>query len=322
MPNPADTLTLQDLRTWDRRDAAGNFLPSLAVLGHPVAHSVSPQMHNAALAELAKKHPQLKNWRYFKFEIKPEELEEALDLLHQKNFQGVNLTVPHKVAGIALVTASADALRIGAINTLEKTPAGGWKAYNTDTYGFFTSLKRELNMDLGGATIVLLGAGGAARAAATQCLDAGCAKIWIGNENEPRRRALIKDLNAPDRVDGFFLPAPNANQWPPDVLVINATPVGLKVEDQEPGKVQQHLGPRARIFDMTFLKGDTTRFVTTARNHGLRATDGLGMLIWQGAKSLTIWIKAHEGIDIQPESIAQTMMDAATQALGQPPRHV
>lgn len=66
---------------------------------------------------------------------------------------------------------------------------------------------------------------------------------------------------------------------------------------------------------MTFQYGDTTRFVTVAKNRGLRATDGVGMLVWQGAKSLTIWIKAHEGIDIKPEDIARIMMDAACDAL-------
>jgi hypothetical protein len=106
------------LKNWNRRDEAGNFLPSLAVLGHPVAHSVSPQMHNAALAELAKKYPSLKDWRYFKFDIEPEELEEALELLKAKNFKGVNLTVPHKHAWLIITALHFKKIRRGAETVL------------------------------------------------------------------------------------------------------------------------------------------------------------------------------------------------------------
>jgi shikimate dehydrogenase len=274
-------------------------------------------MHNAALAYLVKDgHEKLKEWRYFKFDIDLGDLNEAADLLFKKKFLGTNLTVPHKVAGLTIAFASSEALRIGAVNTLDKNQAGGWKAHNTDGYGLSQVLKRDLGVDLRGASIVLLGAGGAARAAATQCLDEGCAKLWIGNRDRSRLEALIKHLNAGDRVNGFFLDAPKTEQWPEDVLVINATTVGINAEDQEPSKIQLFLTQKARIFDMTFQRENTTRFVTVAKNNGRRATDGLGMLVWQGAKSLSIWLQSQAALNIQPEALAPTMMTAACKALG------
>jgi len=173
MPNPADTLTLADLKNWNRRDQAGNFLPSLAVLGHPVAHSVSPQMHNAALAELAKAHPQLRDWCYFKFDIAPEELEESLKILPQKGFVGVNLTVPHKTSPVVLIHADIHDRRLLAINTLIGGD-NGWLGINSDGYGLIQSLNRDLKIDLRkGAEVVVLGAGGAARSAVMACWREG-----------------------------------------------------------------------------------------------------------------------------------------------------
>ena len=86
-----DVLTLADLAAWSRPGTA------LAVLGHPIKHSISPAMHNAALAGLARTNPRFADWRYFRFEVHPDDLPRALDLLHAKHFRGVNLTVPHKI---------------------------------------------------------------------------------------------------------------------------------------------------------------------------------------------------------------------------------
>jgi len=321
MPTPPDdarVYTLADLGAWEK--IRPGLPPSLAVLGHPVAHSVSPQMHNAALAELAKKHPQLKDWRYFKFDIESADFQSAANLLSNKNFVGVNLTVPHKVIGLTVAIGKENTLRIGATNTLVHNPESKWDGYNTDGFGLVRALKNDLDFELNGSQVILLGAGGAARATAVQCLDSGCAKIWIGSRDELRRRKLIEDLND-QRVSGFFLDAPaNISQFEaPNLLVINATPVGLN--DSEQPNYINFLSSGRKLFDMTYIGGDKTKFVKKAIDVGLRATDGLNMLIWQGAKSLTIWLKAQEGIDIQPESIAQTMMNAACDTLGQPHRH-
>jgi shikimate dehydrogenase len=361
MPNPLDdakVYTLDDLESWET--LRPGLPPSLAVLGHPVAHSVSPQMHNAALAYLVKEgHEKLKEWRYFKFDIEPDEMEEAFALLKKNNFKGANLTVPHKnAAAIAHLSQfpprqpneklsfyikrrkirETVALNFGtkiSFNTvtfLEKL-----KMDNTDGYGLVLALKRDVQVELKGKAVVILGAGGAASEAASECVRQKCAALWIGSRDEEKRRQLCELLektnnvvrlipskfNSETKVEtkGFDISdTATAKQWPEDVVVINATTLGMKRDDPLPFDVSL-LGKYACVFDMVYNRQGPTKFVDAARARDLHAADGLGMLIWQGAKSLTIWIKAHEGIEIKPESIAQTMMDAACTPLGLPPRH-
>jgi len=175
MADPAPpVLTLADLESWSVPGIG------LAVLGSPVAHSLSPAMHNAALAGLAAVEPSFAGWRYHKFEIAPAGLARALALLHARGFAGVNLTVPHKEAGLVLAeSADAFARAAGAANTLVRT-ATGWHAGNTDGIGLARAIRGELGVDLSGQTVILLGAGGAARAAAAQCLTDGGASLYGG----------------------------------------------------------------------------------------------------------------------------------------------
>ena len=125
----APVLTLADLAAWSRPGTA------LAVLGHPIKHSLSPRMHNAALAELARTDARFATWQYVRFEIHPDDLPRALDLLHAKKFRGVNLTVPHKIIAFDRVSEIDPAARpVGAVNTLRWTERG-WHGFNTDGYG-------------------------------------------------------------------------------------------------------------------------------------------------------------------------------------------
>ncbi|HEY9249354.1 MAG TPA: shikimate dehydrogenase, partial [Rariglobus sp.] len=121
--------TLADLDTWSCPGTA------LAVLGHPIKHSVSPPMHNAALARMAADDPRFATWRYFRFDIAPDDLPAALEKFHARGFAGLNLTVPHKIIAFDRVATLDPAARpIGAVNTLRRTSAG-WHGYNTDGYG-------------------------------------------------------------------------------------------------------------------------------------------------------------------------------------------
>src|SRR5476651_311694 len=173
--------TLSDLAAWSFTGTA------LAVLGHPVAHSLSPPMHNAALARMAARNPLFAHWRYFRFDVPPDDLPRALKLLHAKKFHGLNLTVPHKVLAFGRVaTVDAAAQPIGAVNTLLRTEAG-WHGFNTDVHGLATAIHEELRRDLAGATVLLLGAGGAARGAAVECLTRKVAALWIANRTRSHR---------------------------------------------------------------------------------------------------------------------------------------
>src|SRR2546423_1496824 len=141
-------LTLADLAGWSRPGT------SLAVLGHPIKHSLSPPMHNGALAERARHDARFADWNYFRFEIRPEDLPQALELLQAKAFHGVNLTVPHKVIAFDRVAAIDPAARpVGAVNTLLRTDRG-WRGFNTDGYGLTAALRETLSLDLAGMTIL------------------------------------------------------------------------------------------------------------------------------------------------------------------------
>src|ERR1051326_6698451 len=162
MPASDPVPSLRDLETWSRSGV------SLAVLGHPIKHSISPPMHNAALAELAHGDARFASWKYFRFDIPPPDLSRALEVLHAKKFRGVNLTVPHKVLAFDRVAEVDDAARpVGAVNTLRWSERG-WQGFNTDGYGLSAAVRETLQRDLVGAHVILLGAGGAARGAAVE----------------------------------------------------------------------------------------------------------------------------------------------------------
>src|SRR5476651_1461239 len=137
-------LTLRDLASWSRPGV------SLAVLGHPIGHSLSPPMHNAALAALARTDARFADWQYFRFEVHPDDLPRALELLHAKKFHGLNLTVPHKIIAFDRVAEIDPAARaVGAVNTLRWTDRG-WHGFNTDGYGLATAVRETLARDLAG----------------------------------------------------------------------------------------------------------------------------------------------------------------------------
>ncbi|MDR2845525.1 MAG: shikimate dehydrogenase [Puniceicoccales bacterium] len=280
--------TLDDLRHWQRRET------SLAVLGQPIRHSRSPRMQNAALDALAPSVPSLAGWRYFKFEIEPENLGEALTLFHQHRFQGLNLTLPHKVLACEHVTrCEGIAGAIGAVNTLLRE-ADGYAGYNTDGTGFERAVRETLGVALRGAAVVLLGAGGAARAVAAAALDGGCRALLLGNRGTERREALVALLNerfpatagAVPRVRGFSLEALPAD-IPADALVVNATALGLKPDDASPVPSAFWRSGMSAC-DIVYGAGETA-FLREAREAGVVGTDGLAMLCWQGALAFELW---------------------------------
>ena len=291
----------------------------LAVVGHPVAHSLSPRMHNAALAALAREdsgwsatsgragqsrhsgqnavgaarpevalHP-LADWHYDKFDIAPEMLAVALDAFAERGFLGLNLTVPHKVLAISLIEEIDPAARAaGAVNTLLRT-ATGWKGFNTDGYGLAIGVQENLGYELGGRSVILLGSGGAARGAAVECLARGCASLAIGGRTAATRDALLADLRPlagllPLR--GFDLASPPSD-LPAGALVINATSAGLKVSEPPPIDLRL-IGYPAGIYDMIYNPPQTS-LLAAAAELGLQGANGLSMLVHQGARAFEIW---------------------------------
>ncbi|MEO6873991.1 MAG: shikimate dehydrogenase [Opitutaceae bacterium] len=300
---PDPVLTLRDLETWSRPGV------SLAVIGQPIGHSISPAMHNAALTELARTLPDFVAWKYFRFEIAPADLSRALELFHAKKFRGLNLTVPHKVLAFDLVATVAETARpVGAVNTLLWTERG-WRGNNTDGYGIATALRQDLACDLAGTHVILLGAGGAARSAAVECLQRRCASLSIANRTRDKLDALLALLaplagHVPLRG---FSPANPPADLPAGAIVINATSAGLRSDDPLPIDLQRLPRP-ASVSDMIYNPPQTP-LLRAATQLGLPHANGLSMLVHQGAKALEIWS------NIPARQTAPTMQVAARAAL-------
>lgn len=305
--NTEFTYTLKDLA-----DTTFEGTP-LAVIGHPIRHSVSPAMHNAAIEKLSESDSRFSDWAYYRFDIAPEDFEEAIPLFHAKNFLGLNLTIPHKVQAMDLIRGvSPDAERMGACNTLVWSEHG-YDGFNTDGYGLKTGLKQDLGRDLEGATVLLLGSGGAARAAAVQCILDGVEKLYVGNRSVQRLDDLMQVVRAMpngDRAEAFALENPPSD-LPTSGILVNATSLGLKTDDPTPFDVGQLEGDWV-VYDMIY-NPDATQLIIEAREKGFSAANGLSMLVHQGARSLEIW--SHADVS------AHAMMRAACHALNLPPRY-
>lgn len=285
-------LTLADLDNWS---AAGT---TLAVLGHPIKHSVSPAMHNAALAHLAEYDPRFRDWHYHRFDVPPADLPEALERMHAAGFHGLNLTVPHKVLAFDRVVRCDPAARpIGAVNTLRRT-SDGWEGFNSDGYGLATATRESLGLELAGQPVILLGAGGAGRGAAVECLQRGCAALWIGNRSRGRLDELLArlcPLAGGIPLHGFDPTAPPAD-LPADALLINATSVGLRMGDPPPLDLTA-VPPPAGVYDMIYNPSQTA-LLQAAYARGLPAANGLPMLVHQGVRSLEIWSETTVPVEI------------------------
>jgi shikimate dehydrogenase len=282
----------------------------LAVLGHPISHSLSPPMQNAALAELARTEPRFGAWRYFRFDVPPDDLPRALDRLGECGFLGLNLTVPHKVLAVEHVAAIEPAARAaGAVNTLRRV-GGGWRGFNTDGYGLAEAVRGELGLELAGRAVILLGAGGAARGAAVECLRAGCASLAIANRSAGRLAALLAALRPEAGAVPLrgFTPDRPPRDLPAAALLINATSAGLRPTDAAPIELAALPGVAA-VFDMIY-NPPSTPLLTRAAALGLPSASGLAMLVHQGAKALELWSGAPAA------RTAPVMRAAAEAALG------
>lgn len=301
------TYTLKDLETTEFSGTP------LAVIGHPIKHSISPAMHNAALEKLRETDSRFLDWAYYRFDIAPEDFEQALPLFHKRSFQGLNLTIPHKVQAMGLIQGvSADAECMGAVNTLAWGELG-YDGFNTDGYGLSRGLEQDLGVSLKGANVILLGSGGAARAAAVQCVLSECAQLYVGNRTPERLQDLMAVLDGMpgDAQAQTFALSQLPENLPESGVVVNATSLGLQAGDTAPIDVAQ-LPAGWKVYDMIYNPVKTT-LLEQAEARDLSIANGLSMLIHQGARSLEIW--SRSSVD------AHAMMTAACHALNLPPRY-
>ena len=287
--------TAADLRDWAAATAGVRPPLRLAVFGDPVAHSVSPPMHNAALVALGM------DLLYTRVHVRPDELPDALSHVARAGFIGVNLTIPHKTAVLPLLDAvDAHATRLGAVNTVRVEADGTLRGFNTDGPGFVRAVRAEFGLTLRGASVLILGAaGGAGRALATQCVLEGCERIVLVNRTFEKARELAETLGA------SAVPWEEAAGTLGDVdLVVNASSVGLHAGDKSPLPAAA-IPAGTLIFDTVYrASGEPTPLLAAAREAGARTAAGLALLLYQGALSFEHWFGVPAPLEAMQRGLA------------------
>jgi len=271
----------------------------LAVLGSPIKHSISPQLHNAALQQLSSFKPLFKKWSYKKIHVESEDLSLALPRLAECGYLGLNLTIPHKVDVIGLIQSiDAEAKTIGAVNTLMHE-GGQWHGYNSDGFGLEKALFENLSFSFDSANVLILGAGGAARAGAVQALSRNCQKVWIANRSSQRLNLLKEYLVGnfeSERISAFnSSDVPNELFEIENLLIINSTSLGLKSNDPPPLSLSK-FHSTTKVYDMIY-NPKQTHLLKQAADLGMGFENGLSMLVYQAWRSLAIWTKSQISSD-------------------------
>jgi shikimate dehydrogenase len=284
-----------------------------AVFGHPVRHSASPAMQNAGIAALGL------NWRYLAFEVQPEKLRAAIDGAKAMHFIGVNLTVPHKLLAVEMADAlDASAKMFGAGNTIRfegRGPGKVWKplrefgdatpleirshGFNTDADAITRSLREDLDLELRGAKILLLGTGGAGRVAALQLAGENVAGLFLVNRTQSKAEAIAKEIRQRNPGVKVTIGYPkNAVD-----LVLNATSLGLNSKDALPFDGKKFTLRNARAaYDMIYRPAETP-FLRAAKSSGCRTANGIGMLLHQGARALELWTGKSAPLEIMRRAL-------------------
>ncbi len=307
-----NTYTISDLRNWSKVKQETETKITLGVIGNPVSHSLSPQMHNAALQEL--NLPQ----RYARFEIGEADFTDAVDLMKQHQFIGINVTIPHKELALSSASeVSSTARNANSVNTLlfESNKILG---YSTDGAGFVNAIRQEFSMDIRDLRVLVLGAGGGAgRAIAVQCALERCERLVLANRSPEKLEALQLQLKEHFHSDKLAGPSDALRTIPLEEkaieneisnvdLIVNATPLGMKRTDPSP-LPRALLSAYHLVYDTVYSPGKT-QLLEDAAAAGARTANGLSMLVHQGVLSFELWF------GILPNAI--TMQQAITPATG------
>ncbi len=259
------------------------------IIGWPVEHSLSPAMHNAAFGALGL------DWLYAAFPVHPDRVGEAVRGLAAAGCAGLNVTIPHKRAVVECCSSVSDAVTaIGAANTLVPDGDGGWRGDNTDAEGFVRALDEQAPLDLQGADVLMVGAGGAARAVAF-ALRARGARVRVAN----RTAATAAELGDPVP----FTPQAMDMVAGQSALVVNTTSLGLHGDEVPPELPLAGIGPGQVVADIVYRPGGTP-WLAAAAARGARPVDGLGMLLHQGAAAFEQWTGATPPVEAMREALA------------------
>lgn len=284
--------TFDDLSSRERLDAGQAKPARLAVIGFPVAHSLSPRMHQPALDEAGI------DARYIKLQVEPDQVGRAFARMSELGFTGCNVTVPHKFEALAACdTVDAGAAEMGAVNTVVFRE-NGIEGYNTDGYGFEEAARETLGTDLSGARVLIVGAGGGAGGAiATHCARKGVAKLVLVNRSIDKIEELASRLHRHHgqvEIATAGLDHPGLAKLATEAdLIVNTSSLGLKEGDASPLPAECFRAGQA-VYDTIYRLG--TAFQETARAAGARVGTGQAMLLHQGVKAFRIWFPGTDPV--------------------------
>jgi shikimate dehydrogenase len=259
------------------------------------------------------------DWRYLAFDVHPDDLSQAILGARAMKFIGLNLTVPHKLLAVKMVDVLDESARLwGAVNTIRfeaRDPAGAWQplgffdgpvegevrshGFNTDASAITRSLREDMNVELAGAKVLLLGAGGAGRTAALKLASEQVAELFMVNRTPARAEALAVEVGT------RFPRVKVVVGYPPGGvdLLLNATSLGLKPADGSP--LDERLFPLSRaraVYDMNYRPAETP-LLRSAKAAGCRVANGVGMLLYQGTGALEIWTGCDAPVAVMREAL-------------------
>lgn len=275
----------------------------LGVIGHPVEHSLSPVMHNAAIASLNL------DYVYLPLPIKPSDLEVALAGFAAIDLVGFNVTIPHKQAIVPLLSAvSPLAQEVGAVNTIYRTDTGSFAGTNTDIAGFIAPLADD-KRDWSQTVAIILGNGGAARAIVAGCAKLGCTSIHIVGRHQQKLNAFQQSWGNSPLAANLHV-----HLWeelpvllPQADLLVNTTPIGMFPHiDQSPldAALIAKLPQGTIAYDLIY-NPRPTQFLQLAQAQGAMIIDGLEMLVQQGAVALQIWLQQPAPVEVMRQALQQ-----------------
>lgn len=291
-----------DLESREELDAGAAQPARLAVIGHPVSHSASPQMHQAALDALGVPA------RYIRIDIEPGQVASAVGRMRDLGFIGCNVTVPHKREAMAACDSIDTAAReLGAVNTLHFGP-NGVRGLNTDAPGFRRAVEEAFGSPLAGMHVLIGGAGGGAgQAVAMACLLAGVSRLTLANRTRDKLDDLLVRLRRVDAchatIEAFALADPMLAAAAEDCdLIVNTSSLGLKEGD--PSILPKvFFCSRTRVFD-TIYNPAVTPLMRLAAAAGCPTANGLGMLLHQGVLAFQTWFPGTDPLRTMRESLA------------------
>jgi len=267
------------------------------IFGHPVKHSLSPDMHNSAFNTLRL------NSVYVAFDIDPESIEEAARAIRVMGIRGINITIPHKQTIIPyLDEVSPDAKLTGAVNTV-KNENGRLSGYNTDVGGFLRAIREDLDFSPEGNTLFLIGAGGAARAVLSAFCMNGGAVVYITDIIKDKALELANQFKA--NFQNITIETVDQNlieqKFNEADILVNASPAGMDGVGSLDIPLTS-LNKNAVVYDLVYKPPDTN-LLKEAKQLGHKASGGLSMLLYQGAESFEIWTGENAPVEIMKKAL-------------------